>query len=143
MIAPHEGEQFWTYVYIVGIWDNQGNPGATPSGGTWAMSEVTRALLTGGRLPGDLVWVDRLRNGHISIIYLEQFINDSGGGRFYHLTAYLTESGASRGFSEESRTSAVVGAWIPETQYHDMEPQVLQIVKSVEFMKPQKACWSD
>lgn len=140
-----------SYVVITGIWDvsaigmypASGASGDRSSGeDARALGTLAEVLLNGGKLPGELVWFDQFRSGPIVASYLMQSQETRENGSMYHLTFLLVSSGAARGLTVDGWSYSVVGAWIPQTKYGDIGPRVMDIVKSIEFIKTDKACWT-
>ena len=133
-----------TEVVLDGIWDTDAIGSYVGSSGLpRARGTMTEVLLDQdwNDSTKQLVWIDQFRNGAMSVTYLVQ-LQRTNDVPYYHLSLFLVDSGAARGLASGGWSYAVVGAWIPQARFHELEPLVMDVVRSLEFIKAEKPCWS-
>jgi len=134
-----------TQVSILGIWDTSAvGAYSGPSTAARANGTVAQVLLDTDWEKSNhrLVWVDEFRIGLMSVSYITQLQQSDDGVWYYHLSILLISTGTARQLRPDGWSYAIVAAWIPRSRFQETEPIVMDVVRSIEFIRADKACWA-
>jgi hypothetical protein len=92
-----------------------------------------------------LVWLDRFPDGSRTVTWIvsRQTVTLSNVNYPYLLAQFfLVDDGTARGLGAGGWTQAFVEFWAPPQEYRQRESEMLAMVRSLRFTRPQVACWS-